>query len=124
MRKIETKILLTVGEQEIIVGLYDTALAREIADKLPLCTVMEEFGGREYCGEELPFVPENKQENQTYFDIGDFVYWGKGNALAFFYAEGDSKAVPSGVAVIGKILSDLSELKIMPTQIKVTLSKQ
>ena len=24
MRKIETKILLTVGEQEIVVGLYDT----------------------------------------------------------------------------------------------------
>ena len=108
--------------QEIVVGLYDTELAQEIATHLPLLIEMEEYGGREYCGNKLPFVPKTQVENQTYFDIGDFVYWGKGNALAFFYADGESKSVPSGIVVIGKILSNLSALKNMPNTIKVELT--
>lgn len=122
MQEIKSKAILSIGDIAVTIGFYDTALAQEIVGNLPLCMEMEAFGGREYCGGQLPFTPKTKEENQTYFDVGDFVYWGKGNALAFFFAEGTSRDVPSGIVVIGKILSDLSELKQLPETIKVTLT--
>ena len=122
MKEIKSKAILRIGNIAVTVGFYDTALAQEIVEKLPLCMEMEDFGGREYCGGELSFTPKVQVKNQTYFDVGDFVYWGKGNALAFFYAEGTSKDVPSGIVVIGKILSDLSSLSNLPNVIKVNLT--
>lgn len=122
MKEIKTKSALRIGDLTVTVGFYDTELANEIIEKLPLKLEMEAFGGREYCGGELPFVPTSHEENQTYFDIGDFAYWGKGNALAFFFAEGTGKDVPSGIVVIGKILSDLSEIKRLPESIIATLT--
>ena len=123
MKDIKKKAVLKIGNKSVTVGLYDTELAKEIFENLPIELEMEAFGDREYCGEQLPFIPKSQEENQTYFDVGDFVYWGKGNALAFFYAEGTSRDVPSGIVVIGKILSDLSELKQLPENINATLTR-
>lgn len=117
------QLRLEIGHSFAIVGFYDTELANEIIANLPLELKMQAFGGREYCGEELPFVPKSHEENQTYFEVGDFAYWGKGNALAFFFAEGMGRDVPSGIVVIGKILSDLSEIKQMPQNIVAKLEE-
>ena len=124
MREIKEKAILQIGNSNINIGFYDMEIASEFIKQFPLSLVLEQAMNREYCSDALPFVPVCKEHNQTFFEVGDLAYWKKGNAFAFFYAEGISQEVPSGIVVLGKILSDLSIFRDMPASIKIILKKQ
>lgn len=124
MKQIKEKGIMTIGETEVIFELYNTELAEDIFSHFPITLDMEKSMQREYCSDDLSFIPLCDESNQTFFEIGDIAYWKKGNALVFFFAAGTSQEVPSGIVVIGKILSDLSIFSAMPEKIRVNILKQ
>lgn len=64
----ETAITITIGEIVLDGVIYDTALAQEIKDKLPLTISMVSYGGREYYGG-VDFYPENLEGGQRTFEM-------------------------------------------------------
>lgn len=84
LKKEETNIQISVGGHELEGVIYDTPLAKEIMEMMPLTVSMVAYGGREYYGSMLS-VPKNSGDGQLNFENGDITYCPTNNTLAFFY---------------------------------------
>ena len=84
LKKEETNIQISVGEHALEGVIYDTPLAKEIMEMMPLTVSMVGYGGREYYGS-MPSVPKNSGDGQLNFENGDITYCPTNNTLAIFY---------------------------------------
>lgn len=117
----ETAITITIGEIVLDGVIYDTALAQEIKDKLPLTISMVSYGGREYYGG-MDFYPENLEGGQRTFENGDITYCEAHHNMAIFYAQTDNPNLSVDVIPIGKVISDLSVFNHFDSQEEITFS--
>ncbi|MDE6387070.1 MAG: hypothetical protein K2L82_04575 [Lachnospiraceae bacterium] len=117
----ETAITITIGDIVLDGVLYDTALAQEIRDKLPLTISMSGYGGREYYGG-VDFYPENVSGGQKNFENGDITYCEAHHNMAIFYAQTDNPNLSVDVIPIGKVTSDLSVFDTLGGREEITFS--
>ncbi|MDE6834928.1 MAG: hypothetical protein K2J39_11895, partial [Ruminococcus sp.] len=117
----ETEIKISVGEHTLDGVIYDTPLAKEIMDMMPLTVSMYGYGGREYYGS-MPSVPENTGDGQLNFENGDITYCPKNNSLAIFYAQTSRPNLTMEVIPIGKVTSDLSVFDTLGSRENITFS--
>lgn len=117
----ETAITITIGEIVLDGVIYDTALAQEIKDKLPLTISMVSYGGREYYGG-VDFYPENLEGGQRTFENGNITYCEAHHNMAIFYAQTDNPNLSVDVIPIGKVTSDLSVFNHLDSQEEISFS--
>lgn len=117
----ETAVIINIGDITLEGVLYDTALAREIRDKLPLTISMSRYGGREYYGG-VDFYPENLEGGQKNFENGDITYCEAHHNMAIFFAQTDNPTLSVDVIPIGRITSDLSVFDKLESRKEITFS--
>lgn len=117
----ETGIIINIGDITLDGVLYDTALAREIRDKLPLTISMSRYVGREYYGG-VDFYPENLEGGQKNFENGDITYCEAHHNMAIFFAQTDNPTLSVDVIPIGRITSDLSVFDKLESREEITFS--
>ncbi|NCB92561.1 MAG: hypothetical protein EOM40_08305 [Clostridia bacterium] len=97
-----------VIDDKILEGvLYNSSLAEEFKEKLPITVSMSGYGGREYYGG-IDFTPLNAENGQLNFENGDITYCSTNNTMAIFYAQTDRPNLTMEVIPIGKVTSDLA----------------
>ena len=116
-----TAIKITIGDTVLDGVIYDTELAQEIMERLPITVSMAGYGGREYYGG-IDFTPQNVGEGQLFFDNGDITYCSTNNTLAIFYAQTDHSNLTMEVIPIGKVTSDLSVFDTFSNREEITFS--
>ena len=116
-----TAIKITIGDTVLDGVIYDTELAQEIMERLPITVSMAGYGGREYYGG-IDFTPQNVGEGQLFFDNGDITYCSTNNTLAIFYAQTDHPNLTMEVIPIGKVTSDLSVFDTVSSREEITFS--
>ncbi|MBO5319398.1 MAG: hypothetical protein J6B01_06275 [Ruminococcus sp.] len=121
LKKEETNIQISVGGHELNGIIYDTPLAKEIMEMMPLTVSMVGYGGREYYGS-MPSVPKNSGEGQLNFENGDITYCPTNNTLAIFYAQTSRPNLTMEVIPIGKVTSDLSVFDTLGSRENITFS--
>lgn len=121
LKKEETNIQISVGNHELNGVIYDTPLAKEIIEMMPLTVSMVGYGGREYYGS-MPSVPKNSGEGQLNFENGDITYCPTNNTLAIFYAQTSRPNLTMEVIQIGKVTSDLSVFDTLESRENITFS--
>lgn len=121
LKKEETNIQISVGDYELDGVIYDTPLAKEIMEMMPLTVSMIGYGGREYYGS-MPSVPENSGNGQLNFENGDITYCPTNNTLAIFYAQTSRPNLTMEVIPIGKVTSDLSVFDTLGSRENITFS--
>lgn len=121
LKKEETNIQISVGEHELEGVIYDTPLAKEIMEMMPLTVSMVGYGGREYYGS-MPSVPKNSGDGQLNFENGDITYCPTNNTLAIFYAQTSRPNLTMEVIPIGKVTSDLSVFDTLGSRENITFS--
>ena len=117
----ETPIKITIGDIVLDGVFYETALSKEIMEKLPLTVSMVGFGGREYYGG-IDFTPQNIDGGQLQFENGDITYCNTNNTMAIFYAQTDRPNLTMEVIPIGRVTSDLSVFDTLGSQEEITFS--
>ena len=117
----ETAIQISVGGYNLNGVIYDTPLAKEIMEMMPLTISMVGYGGREYYGS-MPSTPENSGNGQLNFENGDITYCPTNNTLAIFYAQTSRPNLTMEVIPIGKVTSDLSVFDTLGSRENVTFS--
>lgn len=121
LKKEETNIQISVGEHELEGVIYDTPLAKEIMEMMPLTVSMVGYGRREYYGS-MPSVPKNSGDGQLNFENGDITYCPTNNTLAIFYAQTSRPNLTMEVIPIGKVTSDLSVFDTLGSRENITFS--
>lgn len=117
----ETAIKITIGDIVLDGVIYDTALAQEIKEHLPLTISMVGYGGREYYGG-VDFYPKNLEGGKKTFENGDITYCDAHHNMAIFYAQTDNPNLSVDVIPIGKVTSDLSVFDTLKSREDVTFS--
>ncbi len=117
----ETALKIKIGDKLLDGVLYDTALAREIKERLPLTISMVGYGGREYYGG-VDFYPKNLEGGKNTFENGDITYCEAHHNMAIFYAQTDDPILSVDVIPIGKVTSDLSVFDTLDSRETVTFS--
>lgn len=117
----ETAIKIKIGDIILDGVLYDTALAREIKQQLPLTISMSGYGGREYYGG-VDFYPKNVQGGKKTFENGDITYCEAHHNMAIFYAQTNNPNLSVDVIPIGKVTSDLTVFDTLGSRETVTFS--
>lgn len=108
----QTKISIRIGDLTLSGELDDSVLAKEFISVLPQTISMQRVGGgREFYGGIDGNLNYDEADAQTTFENGDIAYWFSGNGFCLLYDNQVEKPeVESGIIVIGKIISDFSEL--------------
>ena len=116
-------ITVTIGDVVLEARLYDTPLAREIAQRFPLALSMAGFGGREYYGD-VDFYParENLEGGRRTFEDGHITYCEAHHNMAIFYAQTARPTLSVDVIPIAKITGDLSVFSSLPSRIEAVFS--
>lgn len=117
----QTAIKITVGETVLDGVLYDTDLALEIREQLPLTISMTGYGGREYYGG-VDFYPENIEGGKKTFDNGDITYCEAHHNMAIFYAQTDNPNLSVEVIPIGKVTSELEVFNSFANREEITFA--
>lgn len=117
----EAKIEIKIGNTVLTGILYDTPLAGEIKENLPVTVNMSNYGGRELYGR-IDFTPKNITSGQINFENGDITYCGTNNTLAIFYSQSDNPNLTMEVVPIGRVTSDLSVFNSLNSSEEVTFS--
>lgn len=113
------KITLTIGVKIIPAVLYNTAPAKELLARLPV-TVSLNRGPVDYCGGIDP-IKHTEDDVQTGYHNGDLAYWVPGQDLVIFTKGEESSRNVSGLVVLGRISSDIEEIRELGSAIKVTI---
>ena len=109
-----TPIKITAGKITVNAELSDTALAKEVASKLPIETAPNEWGDEFYFG--IPVKSGLDEMATKKVKVGDIGFWPPGNALAIFFgptpmSSGDDPVPASAVCLLGKITDDATQLR-------------
>lgn len=117
----ETQIEIKIGNTVLTGILYDTPLADEIKENLPVTVNMSNYGSRELYGR-IDFTPKNIANGQLNFENGDITYCSTNNTLAIFYSQSDNPNLTMEVVPIGKVTFDLSVFNSLNSSEEVTFS--
>ena len=118
--KDSVRITLTIGNNIIPAILYNNSPAKDFIAKLPV-TVTLNRGPIDYCG---GIDPINYGENdvQTGHHNGDLAYWIPGQDFVIFIEKEETSSKVSDLVIIGKITSDIREVRGLDNTIKVTIA--
>lgn len=116
-----TEITVTVGGATLNATLFDTALAREIQEHLPLKIPMRAYGEREYYGT-INFTPQNLEGGRRDFEDGHIVYCPELHCIAVFYAQSSNPTLSVDIIPFGKITSGLSAFQDLPNSAEITFA--
>ena len=108
----------------MMADLNDSPTARKIFDVLPLSAPLNTWGDEIYFS--IPVNSPLDETSKEVVEIGDLGYWPPGSAFCIFFGmtpmSGPGKIVPaSAVNVIGQILGDPQDFKMVMGESKVTL---
>jgi hypothetical protein len=116
------KIIIKFGEREVTAELNNSISAELFYKTLPAELSMTRWGDEYYgnCGISI----EQEKEARTDMEIGEIALWPEGSALCIFFgptpaSRGDKPRAISPVNPIGKIDSDVSFLKKLPSSINI-----
>ena len=118
-------IIITAGLVELEAELNDSAPARAVWDTLPISSSGNTWGDEIYF--RIPVASESG-DLQEVVEFGDLAFWPPGNAFCMFFgptpaSRGDEIRAASGVAVIGRIVSDAAQLRQVSSGTTVTISR-
>ena len=121
----DRKISFTSGSITIEGILNDTETAKKIWSSLPLDSSVNTWGDEIYFSVQVDNELENSQE---IVDLGDIGFWPPGNAICLFFgptpisSEGEIRPA-SSVNIVGKIIGNLEELKLIKSASKISVVK-
>jgi len=109
-----TPVRITAGVVSVNAELGDTALAKRIAEKLPIETAPSVWGDEFYFG--IPVRSGLDETATSALAVGDIGYWPPGNAMAIFFgptpmSSGAAPVPASDVCLIGRITDDATLLR-------------
>ena len=115
-----TKIALTIGNKIIPAILYNNSPAKDFMARLPV-TVFLNRGPIDYCGgiDPLNYGEDNVQ---TGYHNGDLAYWIPGQDFVIFIEKEETSSKVSDLVIIGKITSDIREVRSLGSTIKVNIT--
>ncbi len=121
----DRKISFTSGSITIEGILNETETAKKIWSSLPLDSSVNTWGDEIYFSVQVDNELENSQE---IVDLGDIGFWPPGNAICLFFgptpisSEGEIRPA-SSVNIVGKIIGNLEELKLIKSASKISVVK-
>ena len=118
------KIKINIGKMSMMADLNDSPTARKIFEVLPLTTSLNTWGDEIYFS--IPINSSLDETSKEVVEIGDLGYWPPGSAFCIFFGmtpmSSPGKIMPaSAVNVIGKILGDPQDFKMVMSESKVTV---
>ena len=119
------KISFTSGSITIDGILNETETAKKIWSSLQLDSSVNTQGDEIYFSVQVDNELENSQE---IVDLGDIGFWPPGNAICLFFgptpisSEGEISPA-SSVNIVGKIIGNLEELKLIKSASKISVVK-
>lgn len=118
------KIKFNIGKMSMMADLNDSPTAQKIFEVLPLTASLNTWGDEIYFS--IPVNSPLDQTSKEVVEIGDLGYWPPGSAFCIFFGmtpmSSSGKIVPaSAVNVIGKILGDPQDFKMVMGKSKVTV---
>lgn len=115
-----TRISLTIGDKVFPAVLYNTAPAKDLISRLPV-TVSLNRGPVDFCGGIKP-IKHGKSDAQVGYRSGDLVYWIPGQDFVIFTKDKEDSSGGPDMVVLGKVESDIEEIKKLGGTIKVTIA--
>jgi hypothetical protein len=120
------KILIVFENFSFQAELNESPTSKKIWDQLPIESQVNTWGEEIYF--EIPVDMPQEPDAQEIFSIGDLGYWPVGQAFCIFFgptpASTDERPrAYSPVNLLGKILSDSEELKLIQNQATVRLER-
>ncbi len=121
----DRNISFTSGSITIEGILNETETAKKIWSSLPLDSSVNTWGDEIYFSVQVDNELENSQE---IVDLGDIGFWPPGNAICLFFgptpisSEGEIRPA-SSVNIVGKIIGNLEELKLIKSASKISVVK-
>jgi len=119
------RIRIKMESAEIEAKLNDSKISSKITEKLPIESTVRTWGEEIYF--EIP-VKESIDNPVKEVEKKDIGYWPEGNCFCIFFGptpvSSGEKIIPaSEVEVIGKVLSDIEELKKVKSGEKVVIEE-
>ena len=119
------KIRITAGKVSMEAELNDTDTAQKIWNALPIEKRGNTWGYEIYFSIPVKAKEENARE---VVDLGDIAYWPPGSAFCIFFgptpaSKGDECRAASPVNVVGKLLGDPNDFRIIANGEKVMIEK-
>ncbi|MFZ7101411.1 MAG: cyclophilin-like fold protein [Peptococcaceae bacterium] len=88
--KMDIKIKITVGDQELIATLEDNATTQALLERLPLTLPMLDLYSREMCYRFPDELPADEAQT-TGYEVGEIIYWPPGHSFVIMYAQNDER---------------------------------
>lgn len=111
----DTRIKLTINNEQVIVKLYDNPTSRDFLTLLPLTTKLEDYAGSEKISMLSKRLSTENAPTGSDPSVGDFAYYSPwGNIIMYYkdagYANGVIKLgeIESGVEKLGNINGDVT----------------
>lgn len=120
------KVFIKTNKAEFHGILNDSLAATSIYEILPLKALINTWGEEIYF--EIPLkIKDNNLTKEV--EIGDIAYWPQGHCLCIFFGKtplsNSKKPVPaSEVNLVGRITSDISELKKLQAKEEIIITKE
>ena len=114
----EKKIMMTGGEQEVDITLYDTPAANALYDRLPLELEFEDFNGMEKISYLSESLPTEDEPDGCEPEEGDFCLYAPWGNLSIFYK---SFRYSNGLILLGHVDSGMEIITDMPENSLVTI---
>jgi hypothetical protein len=108
-----TPISITAGHVRVQAELNDTRTAKAIIDALPIDAYVHRWGGEIYST--IPVQMDLEKGARELVKPGELGYWPDGDAFCIFFgptpaSSGSEIRAASDVNIIGRILSDMTQL--------------
>lgn len=82
----ETKVKITVGDQELTATLYDNPTSRAFIDMLPVTLPMLDLYGNEMCYRFDDALPTDDVQSRGY-EVGEIIYWPPRHSFVIRYSQ-------------------------------------
>lgn len=97
---------ITIGDQQFIADLRDSAANRDLLAQLPVTLQMRDHGGVEKTGRLPSPLSLDGQPPGSDPDVGDLGYYAPGNDLVLYYGD---QSYYEGIVVLGRLQGDAAE---------------
>jgi uncharacterized protein len=124
-----TPITLTIGKLQFSAQLSDSPTAAALLALLPATIPMSRWGDEYYGSLPVKLGMRQAADAREEMAVGELAYWPPGNALCIFFgptpvSQGNEPRAASPVNPVGIITGDVTGLKELGAQIKVTVGRQ
>ena len=120
------KILIVFENFSFQAELNESPTSKKIWDQLPIESQVNTWGEEIYF--EIPVDMPQEPDAQEILSVGDLGYWPVGQAFCIFFgptpvSTDERPRAYSPVNLLGKILADIEELKLIQNQAAVRLER-